>query len=81
MAKDYSQVNFRIPTQLKEKVEASASENEQSITAELVSRLEKSFEQTSQDKELSELKNELEQLNQTVKILSKTLSSFIERTK
>lgn len=44
MAKDYTQVNFRIPTALKEKIEQSALENECSITAEIVSRLEKSFE-------------------------------------
>lgn len=44
MAKDYSQVNFRIPTKLKEQIEESALKNERSITAELVARLEKSFE-------------------------------------
>lgn len=43
MAKDYTQVNFRIPTSLKEKIDKAASENEQSITAEIVERLEKSF--------------------------------------
>jgi len=45
MAKDYSQVNFRIPTKLKEQIEKSALENERSITAELVARLEKSFDE------------------------------------
>lgn len=45
MAKDYSQVNFRIPTKLKEQIEQSALENERSITAELVARLEKSFDE------------------------------------
>lgn len=43
MAKDYSQVNFRIPTQLKERIDQVAKENEQSITAEIVERLENSF--------------------------------------
>ena len=43
MAREYSQVNFRIPTKLKEKIEESASTNERSITAELVARLEQSF--------------------------------------
>lgn len=47
MAKDYSQVNFRIPTKLKDKIEESALENERSITAELVARLEQSFEPRS----------------------------------
>lgn len=45
MAKDYSQVNFRIPTKLKEDIEKAALENERSITSELVSRLEESFEE------------------------------------
>lgn len=45
MAQDYTQVNFRIPTTLKEKIESSAIENNRSITSELVARLEKSFEQ------------------------------------
>ncbi|WP_180004068.1 MULTISPECIES: Arc family DNA-binding protein [unclassified Acinetobacter] len=44
MAKDYTQVNFRIPTKLKEQIEKSANNNERSITAELVARLEQSFE-------------------------------------
>lgn len=45
MAQEYTQVNFRIPTTLKEKIESSAVENNRSITSELVARLEKSFEQ------------------------------------
>lgn len=45
MAREYSQVNFRIPTKLKEKIEESASTNERSITAELVARLEQSFDE------------------------------------
>lgn len=43
MAKDYSQVNFRIPTKLKEDIEKAALDNERSITSELVARLEESF--------------------------------------
>lgn len=43
MAQDYSQVNFRIPTKLKEDIEKASLTNNRSITAELVSRLEESF--------------------------------------
>lgn len=43
MAKDYTQVNFRIPTKLKEQIEKSANNNDRSITAELVARLEQSL--------------------------------------
>ncbi|MBQ4928875.1 Arc family DNA-binding protein [Acinetobacter baumannii] len=56
MAKDYSQVNFRIPTKLKNEIEMAAAKNERSVTAELVARLEESFnppmEFKSEDKEM-----------------------------
>jgi hypothetical protein len=45
MAQEYSQVNFRIPSKLKEDIEKAAFANNRSITSELVSRLEQSFEQ------------------------------------
>ena len=45
MAQEYSQVNFRIPSKLKEDIEKAASANNRSITSELVSRLEQSFNQ------------------------------------
>ncbi|ENW29373.1 Arc family DNA-binding protein [Acinetobacter lwoffii] len=43
MAQEYSQVNFRIPSKLKEDIEKAAFANNRSITSELVSRLEDSF--------------------------------------
>ena len=43
MAQEYSQVNFRIPSKLKEDIEKAAFANNRSITSELVSRLEGSF--------------------------------------
>lgn len=43
MAQEYSQVNFRIPSKLKEDIEKAALTNNRSITSELVSRLEDSF--------------------------------------
>lgn len=52
MQKSYFQVNFRIPTELKEQIEEAAKKNNRSITAELVSRLERTF----QDDALSEEK-------------------------
>ncbi|MEX7475436.1 Arc family DNA-binding protein, partial [Acinetobacter baumannii] len=33
MAKDYSQVNFRMPSKLKELLEEKAKDNERSLTA------------------------------------------------
>lgn len=62
MAKDYSQVNFRIPTKLKEQIEESAIANERSITSELVVRLEKSF--TEQEAvSLADLQKEMRRLS------------------
>ena len=66
MAKEYSQVNFRIPTKLKDQIEQSAIENDRSITAELVARLEASFS-TSPNK--NELKEELIKLAQRLEKL------------
>ena len=49
MAQEYSQVNFRIPSKLKEDIEKAAFANNRSITSELVSRLEQSFSQNQND--------------------------------
>lgn len=43
MARNDPQVNFRIPAELKEKLEESARNNDRTITAELIKRLENSF--------------------------------------
>lgn len=59
MANDYTQVNFRIPAKLKEQIENSAEKNNRSITAELVSRLEQSFEEAYIDTVSDAVINEL----------------------
>lgn len=43
MARTDPQVNFRIPADLKDRIEQAAIENGRSITGELVTRLEESF--------------------------------------
>jgi len=43
MSRSHPQVNFRIPPELKEKLETAAKKNHRTITAELVARLENSF--------------------------------------
>lgn len=45
MARTDPQVNFRIPAELKAKLEQAARDNGRSITNELVARLQASFEQ------------------------------------
>lgn len=78
MAREYSQVNFRIPTRLKEKIEASAISNEQSITAELVSRLEQSFEspvhhETEMYLMKTIIKEQQQQINQLIQAINKVV--------
>ena len=46
MSRDDAQVNFRMPHKLKDKLAAAAKQNHRSLTAEIVDRLENSFEQT-----------------------------------
>lgn len=44
MARTDPQVNFRIPLELKERIENAAADSGRSITSELVTRLEASFD-------------------------------------
>lgn len=44
MARDDLHFRLRIPDTLKERIEAAAAANNRSMTAEIVSRLERSFE-------------------------------------
>lgn len=44
MARTDPQVNFRIPQELKDKLDKAAKKSGRSITSELVTRLEQSFE-------------------------------------
>lgn len=60
MARTDPQVNFRIPAQLKDKLDNAAKENGRTITAELILRLEMTFEQDDQVSELMERINKLE---------------------
>jgi uncharacterized protein (DUF1778 family) len=48
MARSDPQLNFRIPNELRSRLERAASDSGRSLTAELIHRLEQSFEQTAQ---------------------------------
>lgn len=86
MAQDYTQVNFRIPTNLKEKIESSALENNRSITSELVSRLEQSFEHDQklpeilQEQTLNALNN-LDNWKQSLQLIMQLQEQLNEQTK
>jgi len=56
MARTDPQVNFRIPESLLERIKAAAAESNRTVTAELVSRLESSFNGTGAGPESSVLR-------------------------
>lgn len=49
MARSDPQLNFRIPAELKEQLELAAKENNRSLTAELINRLDESINGTNYD--------------------------------
>ncbi|TKD32613.1 Arc family DNA-binding protein [Azotobacter chroococcum] len=55
MSRSDLQVNFRIPAELKARLEAAAKENRRSITAELVHRLEVTFSDDIESKPETDL--------------------------
>lgn len=59
MARTDPQVNFRIPAELKDKLDSAAKENGRTITAELILRLEMTFEQ---DNDIADIREEIESL-------------------
>lgn len=56
MKKDNVQVNFRLPQELKQKLENSAQANGRSITSELIVRLDESFDDKKQSDDLTQSK-------------------------
>ncbi|HRN45509.1 MAG TPA: Arc family DNA-binding protein [Flavobacterium sp.] len=72
---DHTIVRLRVPPELKKQIEESADKNNRSQSAEMVARLEQSFAQSSQS-EISELKQQLERMDQTIKTLATTLHAF-----
>lgn len=50
MARSDPQLNFRIPSELRDKLEAAAKENNRSLTGELIARLEQSLDPTAATK-------------------------------
>lgn len=47
MARSDPQINFRIPQELKDALDVASAENRRSLTAEVVARLQASFENNS----------------------------------
>lgn len=76
MARTDPQINLRVPADLKKKIELIAVENSRSINAEVVQRLEQSFEHKGfeslesvpTEELITELTKRFEQLNCSFKI-------------
>lgn len=73
-------LKVRVSPEFREKIVATAKENNRSMNQEIVARLEQSFNSTNNN-EVHDLKKEMERMNETIKILSSTLSSLVERGK
>ncbi len=61
MARTDPQVNFRIPAELKDKLDEAARENGRTLTAELILRLEMTFDHDDQVQDLQEQVKYLEE--------------------
>lgn len=68
-------LKVRVTPEFREKIVSTAKQNNRSMNQEIVARLEQSFAQSSQG-EISELKQQLERMDQTIKTLATTLHVF-----
>lgn len=72
MAEDLVQVNFRMPSRLKERLESAALENSRSLTSEVVFRLEASLDNRRVlDERLEQLSCQIQMLSEEVNALQK----------
>ena len=63
MARSDPQMNFRIPAELKDRLEVAAKDNNRSLTSELVSRLEASLDNSNTNDKLDVIIAHLKGLN------------------
>lgn len=77
---DHTIVRLRVPPELKQKIEESAEKNNRSQSAEMVARLEQSFEH-QENSDIAQLKQQIERMDQTIKTLAITLQSVANRGK
>lgn len=79
------QYQLRLPQELRDKIKESAGEHNRSMNADIVARLEQSFEAVAALTDLErvdyeELKQELTQeLKRDMKLITKELSSLIDK--
>ncbi|MBA8799150.1 ferritin-like metal-binding protein YciE [Agrobacterium sp. RC10-4-1] len=73
MAKNDVQVNFRMPAELKAKLEEAAFENNRSLTSEIVERLQQSF-----DPLIVNVRNGADMMDEIAKIAEKVVRTIRE---
>lgn len=71
MARTDPQINFRLPKQLKDKIEQSAKDNGRSVTQEVIARIEQSYSAGSTQGELAQLGNAIYELTKEIQSLKK----------
>lgn len=76
----HPQYNLRWPEELRQKVAQSAKEHNRSMNADIVARLEQSFEH-QENSDIAQLKQQIERMDQTIKTLATTLQSVANRGK
>ena len=77
----HSDFKIRLPDELKEKIRHSANELNRSMTADIVARLEQSFENDKNlsDDEKADYEELKQELKKDMKLITKELSSLIDK--
>ena len=73
-------LKVRVTAEFREKIATTAKENNRSMNAEIVARLEQSFEH-QENSDIAQLKQQIERMDQTIKTLATTLQSVANRGK
>jgi len=73
-------LKVRVTAEFREKITTTAKENNRSMNAEIVARLEQSFEH-QENSDVAQLKQQIERMDQTIKTLAITLQSVANRGK
>ncbi|PUA17532.1 Arc family DNA-binding protein [Glaciimonas sp. PCH181] len=76
MARNDPQMNLRIPVTLKEQIEDAAAENDRSLTAEVVKRLQQTFTEKNNSPLLLSAENQLQTLTEQIELLSKRVDAL-----
>lgn len=71
MARTDPQINFRLPHELKNRIEQSAKENGRSVTQEVILRIEQSYSSNEKQCELTKLGDAICELTKEIQELKK----------